>query len=240
MKINQIILLTFLFISIEINAQQAYTGSFLLTFQSSSQDNNDFPMLWNIEPAKEGGHMAMEIQDDMIKKGVSKRVLFDMKDSTWTMLMEFNKVKQGSRIHAADMFREKKKSKINIEAHSTNIKKLIDGYNCNKIIIDTDKYHSEIWVTDKIDFNLGKIYLLLSHCGMMNEYVRKGDWFLFETKKQMILEVTSKSKLTGDAYTLQITDIHPKEINPHFFETNGFRISDIPEGQNCGVVVDDK
>ena len=72
---------------------------------------------------------------------------------------------------------------------------------------------------------------------MMNEYVRKGDWFLFETKKQMILEVTSKSKLTGDAYTLQITDIHPEEINPHFFETNGFRISDIPEGQNCGVVL---
>ncbi len=146
-----------------------------MSFTSLEKDK-DFPLLWYIEKKSTGGKMALEIQDEMILKGVSKRVLFDPVDSLWTMLIEFNDNRQGTRIHAASMFRDTAIAKI-IKITRTKEKRNIEGYKCNKIILESNRYISELWVTEQIRFNLGYIYKLLSHCGMMSDMVRKGDWF---------------------------------------------------------------
>ena len=74
----------------------------------------------------------------------------------------------------------------------------------------------------------------------MSEFVRNGDWYKFNKINGMILEVTSKNKSTGESYTMSISEIKTGVINNTFFSINGFLISDIPEGQNCGVKVTEK
>jgi hypothetical protein len=51
----------------------------------------------------------------------------------------------------------------------------------------------------------------------------------------MILEVRSLNLATGDIYTMKISNLQPGASNPELFEIDGYRISVIPEGQNCGV-----
>jgi hypothetical protein len=74
---------------------------------------------------------------------------------------------------------------------------------------------------------------------MMSDVVRKGDWFMEKNIKGMILEVISTKKSNGEMYTMKISNIIPGNINKTFFNISGFRISDIPEGQNCGGVIDE-
>ena len=80
-----------------------FRGSFLMTFsESNPSQKNVFPFQWSVDITK----MGMEIMDDMNKKGVSKRVVYNLTDSTWLMLMHYNTVSQATRIHANAMFRD--------------------------------------------------------------------------------------------------------------------------------------
>ena len=209
-----------------------------MSFASPGVENPQDSLLWNINSLSAGGVMAMEMQDSMRRKGVSKRVLFNPKDSTWTMLLSFNNVKQGSRVHRADMFRDRADS-INFKVIYTKQKKAVEGFICKKIIIESSRYISELWITKNLSFDLTFIYKLLNHCGMMGEIVRKGDWYKWNDFKGMILEVKSTKKSNGETYTLRISQIKRGVIDPALFTTTGFRISEIPEGQNCGPIKED-
>lgn len=229
-----IVLIAFLYSSIA-SAQGNFRGSFIMSFPSGlgSSNSKDAPMLWNIDSSK----MIMEVQDEMKKKGVSKRVLFNIKDSTWTMIMQFNKVNQATRMRASAMFHD---SIIKPKIKLTSEWKKISGYNCRKTIFESKDYNAEVWVCNELKFNLCKIYKMLSHCGMMNEFTRKGDWFYWKNPKGMIMEVTSTKKSTGESYTMAISEVAPGEINYALFDLKGFKISEIPEGQSCGPTVNEK
>jgi hypothetical protein len=199
----------------------------------SQESDKEFPLLWNVESLSSGGKIVMEIQDEMKKKGVSKRVLFNNNDSTWTMLMSFNKVKQGTRIKANAMYRDTMKHR-KISTKMTKEKKIIQGYNCNKMIVESEKYFADVWTTNEIKFDLCRVYRLLSHCGMMNKSISNGDWFMVKSLKNIVMEVTSKNKSTGMTYTMMVTELKPNVTDTSQFASKGFLISDIPEGQSCG------
>jgi hypothetical protein len=211
---------------------QRFSGSFLMSFTSSSvkQQPN---MLWNVEAEPEG-RTAMQIQDEMLEKGVSKRILFDPADSSWLMLMELNSIKQGARIHRAAMFR--KDDNFAVKAERTGIIKSVNGYKCRKYILKSADYISEIYITDQLNFDLGHIYKMLCHCGMIDDDVKKGDWYKWN-KKGMVLEVDTKSN-DGQFYTVSISMIKQGITDMSMFNIKGFRISEIPEGQNCGPVTE--
>ena len=219
--------------------QEVFHGNFLMSFSSSTEKIMDSPMLWNIESINNGGRMALQIQDELLDKGVSKRVIFNPADSTWTMLLSLNSIKQGSRVKRGEMYRQSKSgNKILIKAD--HAKRIIAGYKCKKYTFESSKYKAEVWVTNEIKFDLGHIYKLLAHCGMVSDIMRKGDWFLSGFSNGMILEVTSHKIETDESYTMHISDIHKSDVNEKMFDITGFKISEIPEGQNCGVIIDDK
>jgi hypothetical protein len=225
-----VILLLFAFLP--VFGQKAFEGSFLMSFQSAESDK-EFPLLWNIKNDSTGEKMALQVKDEMVKKGVVKRVVFIPVDSTWTMLISFNKIKQGTRVHGAAMYRDTMKHR-DFSVLSTRETKIIDGYHCKKIIVESEKFTADVWVTKEINFDLCKIYRITSHCGMMNDIVRKGDWFNNRKLKSMVLEVVSTEKKTGQSYSIKISQISPA-IDPSQFDTENFKIADIPEGENCGV-----
>ena len=218
-------------------AQADFSGSFLMSFESTGSEKQEPSLSWNVHSTKSDHKMVMEIKDEMNKKGVSKRVLFDPADSTWIMMMAYNNVKQAVRVHASSMFRDSVPPK-KVVFKKTNIEKVIEGYKCKKYTLESENYFSEIWVTEQVEFNLNKVYTLLSHCGMTGDLVRKGDWFRQKKIRGMILEVRTTNKSTGSNYTVKITQIKSGIIEEALFKLTGFRISDIPEGQNCGAVLE--
>lgn len=219
-----------------VSAQNQFRGSFLMSFYSTSEKSKSMaPLFWNVDHGK----MAMEIRDEMQKKGVTKRVMFNPSDSTWIMAMEFGNVKQATRIHAAAMFRDSLKNQ-KLEIKTSKEKKIIEGFHCYHVTIESKEYASSLWVTDEIQFNLPWIYRLLAHCGMMSDFIVRSDWFLWKKNKGMILEVTSVKKETGESYTMNISWLQPGVINQSAFNLDGYKISDIPEGLNCGPVTETK
>ena len=204
-----------------------------MSFTSSNIMIQDFPLQWTIQPVSGGIRMAMEIEDTMRKKGVDKRVLFNPTDSTWIMLMAIGNVKQGTKIHRAMMYRDSTLNQKEI-VKSTKVAKIISNLKCYKTIRETDTFITEYWITNEYTFNICKVYKLLSHCGMMSESIRKGDWFNWKNSKGMIIEITTKNKLSGDSYTVSLSQIKLNDINLQLFNLSGYKISEIPEGQNCG------
>ncbi len=220
-------------------SQSIFQGSFLMSFTSSNVTIQDYPLQWTIQPISGGIRMAMEIEDNMRMKGVDKRVLFNPADSTWMMLMAIGNVKQGTKIHRAMMYRDSTLDQKEI-LKFTKISRIISNLKCYKTIRETDTYITEYWITMEYTFNVCKVYKLLSHCGMMSESIRKGDWFNWKNPKGMIVEITTKNKLSGDFYTVALSQIKFNAINLQLFNLAGYKISEIPEGQNCGPVVKEK
>jgi hypothetical protein len=221
---------------IPVFAQNSFRGNFLMSFTSSVEKSKPiYPLLWNVEP----GRMVMEIEDNMKSKGVSKRVIFNTADSTWIMAMEFGNIKQGTRIHAASMYRDSGEQK-KVSIKSIKFQKQVEGFNCHQVIVSTAQYISKLWVTDEIDFNICRIYKLLSHCGMMSDFVEKGDWYFMKKNKGMIMEVVSTDLLTGEIHTMKVTQLSQDNVNQSMFNITNYKISDIPEGQHCGPVTQEK
>jgi len=218
-----------------LKCQVNYRGSFLMTFSTSELKNNENALLWNVEEASDSSRIAIEIQDEMKKKGVSKRIMFSPTDSTWTMLMSFNKVKQGTRIKAPAMYRDDKPLK-DYNIRSTNSRKTIDSIKCVKVIVETNRNIAEIWMAEKIKFDLAGSYFLLSHCGMIGDVVRNGDWYRVASLDKMIMEVKNTDKKSGETYSLKVSQLNHNKPGNEYFTTEGFLISDIPEGQSCGPI----
>lgn len=209
-------------------AQQTFRGSFLMSFAFSTKENMP-PLLWNVD----GNKIAIEIQDTMKRKGVTRRILFNALDSTWTMCMEFNDVKQGTRMRTKNMvgkevsFKPSQLKKLNTTSSS-------GSYVADKMVFETKAAIDTLAITQQVNFDLPKHYALLSHCGLINISLRKGNWYNIKKSKGMVTYVKSVDGKSNNSYTVSITNIKPGNINPALFSTKGFKISDIPEGQSCG------
>jgi hypothetical protein len=70
---------------------------------------------------------------------------------------------------------------------------------------------------------------------MIETSARKGDWYRSKYIKGMILEIHSQNLVTKEDYTMKITDLQLAVTKKELLDTDGYRISVIPEGQNCGV-----
>lgn len=212
-------------------AQQIFRGSFLMSFSFSTKENMP-PLLWNVD----GDKIAIEIQDTMKRKGVTRRIVFNALDSTWTMCMEFNNVKQGTRMRTQKM--AGKEVAIKPSHLKTINSKIKSGmYAAEKKVCQTKTSTDTLDVTQQFNFDVPKHYQLLCHCGLINISLRKGSWYHIKKNKGMIVTAKSFDKLNNNSYTVSITNIKPGDINPDLFNLKGFKISDIPEGQSCGPMV---
>ncbi len=210
------------------NAQQPFKGSFLTTFAFNTQENMP-PLLWNVD----GDKIAIEIQDTMKRKGVTRRILFNAADSTWLMCMEFNDVKQATRMRTKNMAgKEKKLNTKNLKTISRKNK--IQNYYADKMAYQTKNGADTMLITEEHNFDFPKHYELLCHCGLVNISLRKGNWYGLKNKKGMVVYAKSTDKKTGNTYAVTVSEIKPGQVNPALFSTTGFKITDIPEGQSCG------
>ncbi|MEO8086726.1 MAG: hypothetical protein ABI763_07900 [Bacteroidota bacterium] len=209
-----------------------FRGSFLMSF---SEGNASQKKAWPFHCTTDVTKTGIEIKDDMNAKGVNKRIIYNLLDSSWLMLLSYNNVKQATRIHANAMFSDKMVVP-KVSMRLTHETKLIDGYRCDKYIIESEKDSAVVWVAAEFNFDLCKLYKMLAHCGMMSSYVDDGTWYFAKQIRGMVLEVTSYSKSNGTSYSMLISGIQQNEIIIPYFDLAGYKITDIAPGENCGQV----
>lgn len=204
-----------------------------MSFESTGTQSKEPSILWTIRQDTKHPDYMMEIKDEMNVKGVIKRAMFSPADSTWIMTLAYNMNKQAVKVHSSSMYRDSVQDDKKITFKKTTEQKRIQGILCRKVIFESEKYYSEVWVSDSFKVELAKLYGLMSHCGMAGEFIRKGDWYKTGKVKGMILEVYCREKKTGASYTIRISSIHTGSVDDKIFSLSGFKISEIPEGQSC-------
>ena len=232
------ILFIALFSKDPVYSQQAlpFRGSFKMSFSESSPGQKK---MWPLGCTSDVVKLGLEFQDEMKTKGVQKRIVYDLADSSWLMLMEYNKIKQGIRIKSAAMFGDSMTAP-EIKVKSVPGEKIIEGYRCRKNIAESKSDSAVMWVTNEINFDICRLYKMLAHCGMMSGSFVDGSWFYTTNMKGMVMEVTSVNRKTSQSYTMNISSIRPNDVHFDFFDLDGFTMTDIPEGQNCGPMVNEK
>lgn len=216
---------------ISVSCAQNFRGRFLMSFSFNTKENMP-PLLWNVD----GDKIAIEIQDTMKRRGVTRRILFSAKDSTWTMAMAFNNVKQATRMRTKNM--EGKETPLNPKAlKPVSGTYTSEHYAVTKLVYDSKECTDSISTISTIAFDLPCYYTMLCHCGLVNQSLRKGRWHTLKKSRGMIIYARSFDKKSGELYTVSISDIKHGDINPSLFSLEGFKISDIPEGQSCGPMV---
>jgi hypothetical protein len=232
------ILFILIFFQFTVYAQKAlpFRGSFMMSFSESSPGQK---ILWPFECTTDVVKIGLEVKDVMNAKGVHRRILYNMADSTWLMLMSYNKVKQGTRIKAAAMFRDTMQSP-SVKIKAVREEKIIEGYTCKKIIAESKSDSAILWVTADINFDVCRLYKMLAHCGMMSGSLDEGTWYYAKKLKGMVLEVTSINRKTKESYSMNISSFKPNEVQYDFFDLEGYKISNIPEGQSCGPMARDE
>ena len=236
---NRIIALGFIpfLFCLTAKCQTQFQGSFLMKFSTTYANTEDlYSLTWTIDRSFNSERMAMEIEDEMKKRGVNKKVIYNFSDSSWTMAMSIKDIKQGTKMGAKMMYKDSCKSKeIKIKRFKNN--EIISGKEFKKIIIQKDEYDTELWITNQYNYDISKMYELLLHNGLMNPILKKGKWYEYHIKKGMIVKVKTINKTTGENYSFTIENIKQGAINQSIFDLRGYKISVIEEGQNCGVVI---
>ena len=231
------LLITLAFSIFNSYGQVAFEGTFQMNFNTSTNIKSDLgALIWSIDKPGKGNRVAMEIEDEMKKKGVNKRVLFDFNDSSWTMVMAIKNIRQGTKIMSRKMYRDSCSIK-KINKKEVKEPEIISGLKCKKIIITNAGFESEVWITDQYNYDLSKMYELMLHCGLMDPMLKKGKWYEYHIRKKgMIIKVRTQNKETGENYSLQIDHIRPGNISPIAFDLKDYKISIIEEGKNCAAV----
>jgi hypothetical protein len=230
-----LILIHFIGLPISVNAQTKFEGDFLFKWNSSLVSNTEYPLLCHVKNETSGNKLAIEILDDLRSKGVKKSILFDPADSTWTMLISINNLKMGTSVKRGAIFRDRKKEP-SIKIKRLNINKKINGYTCREIVLESNAFMTSIWITNQFSFETETLFSLLAHCGVLENLKSECDWQTWSPGKGMILRVDSKNKKTNELISLNISEIKTHKVDDFVFSKEGYKISIIPEGQNCGVV----
>ncbi len=217
--------------------QNTFVGTFSMNFQTNYSDTTNLCKLnWTIDKIGNNNRQVMEMDDDMKRRGVNKRVLFDFIDSSWTMVMAIKNIKQGTKIKATKMYKDSCDSK-KINLKQIKGQEIISGLKCRKLLITNSDYESEVWITDQYNYDASKLYELMLHCGLMNPILKKGKWYEYHLRKKgMIIKVKTKNKIIDEYYIMQLDQIKQGKINYSDFDISGYKISVIEEGKNCGAV----
>jgi hypothetical protein len=108
----------------------------------------------------------------------------------------------------------------------TNDKKVIDGYNCTRMVAETDDNISDLWLSENVGITYAELFKMMNTSkapGM------KGSASLPEMKniKGFPLEMTSRDKKNGEIVTMRIRDIVKGNINDNTFSLDGYKMMEM-------------
>lgn len=204
-----------------LNAQK-FTGSFMWHMENI-QKKNTMDMKITVGS---GDKSCMEIITGTMAGKF--RTIFDKKEKTMTMLVEKEGMEKMAMVRkmndAADLAGKEPKDFKITTAEET---KMIDGYNCKKVIVETNETNSEMWMTEDINLNYSETFSMINR-GNGPASSAAPQMENYKDLKGSPLEMTFTNKKTGSVSHIWITDIVKEKVDESFFDTSSYKVYDMP------------
>ena len=204
-----------------VHASGKFEGSFTIHSEpAKSANSHEKPE--DISVSIKGTKIALvpPARDKMNKV----RMIVDMTASTTTILMENNGKKHGM-VRPANEASLRANSHDNSKVTETKEKKVIDGYQCHKVIIESDKFKSEAWITNDAGISMEDLSMVLTATrGPMGDPSGLGGKSIMGCP----IEVTTTDKTKKTESTMHIKDIKKGPVDASVFSTDGYEMSQMP------------
>ncbi len=190
-----------------IFAQKSGEGTFTVVSESAAMKEANASM----ECFLKDGNLLMKVHSEQLG-GMLVNILMDSKTNSKYMLMD-NGGKTAIKIKTPPMV-----AGATPVVTETNEKKVIDGYNCHKFIIKSDKNTSDVWVTSDVDFSFAEIFGALTKSTGISTVPAglKGCPVLI-----------SSSDNNGAKTTLSLKNFKKTSVDSKMFDLTGYSITEM-------------
>ncbi|MEO5570686.1 MAG: DUF4412 domain-containing protein [Bacteroidia bacterium] len=206
--------------SISLRAQN-FEGSYLMHIENVKQKNTA-----DMQLTFKGEKSCMEM---ITAQNAGKfKTIIDKKEKTMTILVskdETNKVAMVRKMpDASEMAnKEGKEPKITV----TDEAKTIEGYNCKKIIAESDDNTTEMWVTEELGLTYADMVGMMQSGGGASSNMA-ANMHNYKDVKGIPLEMHMSSKLKPDEKTvITIKNIKKGNVDASIFDTTGYQFMDM-------------
>lgn len=193
-----------------------FEGSFVMTVKNEKDKE---PVSFKI--TTRGDLSAMEFLSD--KKSGMKKTIFSKNEHVMTMLMD-NGVGMRMKVNPQKMVNDTKADPPKISR--TRESKVIEGYTCQKIFVETAESTSDVWVTDEIKMTMADLLGMFNAKGQRSPVSSMNS--VFENIQGVALETVTTSIKTKEKTTMTIHDIKNEPVSEEVFSTDGYNIMDAP------------
>ena len=151
--------------------------------------------------------------------GMTMNMILDSKANAMFMLMDAGGEKNAFKMPfpKPEDLKGKVKAPVITDTKETRV---IEGYNCHKLLVKTDQASSEVWVTNDVDFSFDAISTALSQ-GAKDASMPTG------YKGFPIQIITMKGT---DKVTMTFKNIKKGPVNDSLFDLTGYKLTEMPSG----------
>lgn len=221
-----------------LNAQN-FEGSFLIQHNQAPESEEDENYNTSLKFTVEGDKIAMEPKELEGDRGQFGRIIFDNGKDQLTLLMDQGGQKMGIVMQNPEFINSDEEKEAE-EAESPEITvtktgetKVIAGYECKKIIVETEENLTTLWVTDELDLNLAQVMSMFAYKGanpMSGKEPDEENPYADLDIEGMPIDIYSEDKDTGEKNKVMIRDI-TDTIDRDLFSTEGYQMIDMDNMQ---------
>jgi hypothetical protein len=200
---------------------QNFEGSYKIHIENALKKTNG-----DMQITMKGDKSAMEI---LTAPNAGKvKTIFDKKEKTMTILVDkdgTNKMAMVQKMPDASATEgtSAKDAKITV----TNETKTIDGYNCKKVIAESDESTTTMWVSEEPGLTYADMFAMMS-MGRGPASNISSNMKNYKDVKGIPLEMNIKSKNTAEGETvITLKNIKKETVNPSVFDTTGYQVMDM-------------
>ncbi len=224
MNMKKLFLLGFgIFINLSIAHAGKFEGSFSIKVEPG-KSNVKKEMATEMEVSMKGNQILVMPNGPEKDKGAKTKFLLNTTDNTTMILMDNNGNKhamkratneQGMRTNPHD----------DTKVTETKENKVIDGYKCRKVVIESGTSKTEAWFTNEVELLCTDLSLALTAARGPG-----ADWAGLGTKQIQGCPIllTTTDKKTKAEHTLHIVNIKKGPVDEKLFSTVGYTISEMP------------
>jgi uncharacterized protein DUF4412 len=206
-----------------IASAQSFEGSYLVHIENTQKKNTA-----DMQITMKGDKSCMEM---ISAQNAGKfKTIFDKKEQTMTILTEkdgANKMAMVRKMPDANELKDKEKSGKEAKITVTNETKTIEGYNCKKVIAESDESTTEMWVTDELGLTYSDMFGMM-HRGRGPASGMAMNMQNYKDVKGVPLEMHTRNKnKTDEDTTILVKNIKKGNVDASVFDISGYQVMDM-------------
>jgi len=158
---------------------------------------------------------------NMSQQQNSMKILIDNATDKKYILMDNNGEKIATMVNPFEVEKAMESAK-EPKITATKETRTIDGYQCTKVIAETDEVTSDLWLTQEAGFTYNELYKIFN--STKGTPGARASLPALKDVKGFPIEIVSKQKSKEGSVTVRIKDISRAKVDPQYFSLDGYKV----------------